>query len=169
MVPIGVVRVLVRKRDALAREVEEAEEVLAARRRDLEHVAATLELLIGKTASRRSARVGRRRGSLSRTLLAVLRIASRPMALNEIVDGYLAQTDQRMMDDGERRALTAAVRRSLGKLRDRGAVSAVAGLNRAYCWAINASRSTNTAEPVASTHGIPGRTRWSAPSAKSAE
>ena len=139
MVPEGVFRVLARKRDALARDVEEAERALTVRRQLLEHVEKTIDLLATENEAQSTKAPKRSRGSLSRHILAVLRETGCSMPVEEIVDHYLARTRILLANDSERRALIAAVRRSLQKMRKRGVVLATTGPDRAYFWMINAA------------------------------
>ncbi len=130
----SVVRVLLRKRSVLAEAVTQAEAVVQARRQDVAHVDATIRLLTASEPPNQK-RPGRQSGSLSRTLIGILRSTGQALPIQVIVDKYLAASGQ---PAGERSALTPAVRRSLINLRNRGAVSTAPGPKGGYLWRISA-------------------------------
>lgn len=138
----SVVKVLLRKRAVLAKAVALAEAVAEVRRQDVAHLDATIRLLTTDTPPDKK-RPGRRSGSLSRTLVGILRSTRQALPIQTIVEKYLAVSG---MPADDRSALTPAIRRSLINLRNRGAVTTAPGPKRGYLWRINAEVSELAAD-----------------------
>lgn len=138
----SVVKVLLRKRAVLAEAVAQAEAVVEVRRQEVAHLDATIRLLTADDPPS-TKRPGRRSGSLSRSLVGILRSTKQALPIQAIVEKYLAASG---MPADDRSALTPAIRRSLINLRNRGTVTTAPGPKGGYLWRINAETSEVAAD-----------------------